>query len=50
MNTDINKTISTINNLSKVSVGEIETAMRAIRRTIEINVKSRGMARTLVIS
>lgn len=33
--TDINKTISTINNLSKVSVGEIETAMRAIRRQLK---------------
>lgn len=34
--TDINKTISTINNLSKVSVGEIETAMRAIRRQLKL--------------
>lgn len=33
--TDINKTISTINNLSKASVGEIETAMRAIRRQLK---------------
>lgn len=33
--TDINKTISTINNLSKASVGEIETTMRAIRRQLK---------------
>ena len=33
--TTVNKTISTINNLSKSSVGEIETAIRSIRRQLK---------------
>lgn len=33
--TDINKTIKTINSLSTASVGEIETAMRALRRQMK---------------
>lgn len=33
--TDVNKTIKTINSLSTASVGEIETAMRALRRQMK---------------
>lgn len=33
--TDVNKTIKTINSLSTVSVGEIETAMRSLRRQMK---------------